>query len=41
MAASHLVWKSEKSWAGTCRALVLSFERPWHGATLGFLVRFH
>jgi hypothetical protein len=35
----HLVWKSEKSWAGTCRALVLSFDGP--DAVLRFLVRFH
>ena len=34
----HLVWKSEKSWARTCRALVLSFDGP--DAALRFLVRF-
>ena len=38
----HLVWKSEKRWAGTCRALVLSFDEPdVIGASLTFLVRFH
>jgi hypothetical protein len=38
----HLVWKSEKSWAGTCRALVLRFDAPgWRDARLMFLVSFH
>jgi hypothetical protein len=38
----HLVWKSEKSWAGTCRALVLRFDVPgWRDARLMFLVSFH
>ena len=35
----HLVWKSEKRWAGTCRALVLPFDGP--DVPLRFLVRFH
>ena len=35
----HLIWKSEKSWAGTCRSLVLLFDVP--EAALRFLVRFH
>jgi hypothetical protein len=38
----HLIWKSERRWAGTCRALVLSFDEPdVPGASLTFLVRFH
>ena len=38
----HFVWKSEKIWAGTCRALVLRFDVPgWRDAPLTFLVRFH
>jgi hypothetical protein len=37
----HLVWKSQASWAGTCRVLVLRFDVPgWRDANVAFLVRF-
>jgi hypothetical protein len=37
----HLVWKSETSWLGTCRALILRFDVPgWRDANVAFLVRF-
>jgi hypothetical protein len=37
----HLVWKSEKSWAGGCRTLILRFDVPgWRDARLAFLVSF-
>jgi hypothetical protein len=37
----HLVWKSEESWAGSCRTLILRFDvDSWRDAPVMFLVRF-
>ncbi|HEY7401372.1 MAG TPA: hypothetical protein VH989_10820 [Actinomycetota bacterium] len=37
----HIVWKTDGSWAGTCRNLVLTFEVVgWESARAVFVVRF-